>query len=112
MTKEEIKSWIDRWSKLKPSPKRDMVIKIWSKLLQNKQPMKQLTAMQLMLRYLEDKGLEKSGAYYKAKHLLEVEKEQIMKAVYDGYYQEGHYDVRGYYQETYGKKEEEEDNKE
>ncbi len=34
MTKEEIKKWIDKWSKLKPSPKRDMVIKIWSKLVQ------------------------------------------------------------------------------
>jgi hypothetical protein len=33
MTKKEIKFWIDRWLKLKPSPKRDMVIKIWSKLL-------------------------------------------------------------------------------
>ena len=31
MTKEEIKKWIDKWSKLKPSPKRDIVIKIWSK---------------------------------------------------------------------------------
>jgi hypothetical protein len=30
MTKEEIKKWIDRWSKLKPSPQRDMVIRIWS----------------------------------------------------------------------------------
>jgi hypothetical protein len=33
MSKEEIKEWIDRWSKLKPSPKRDMVIKIWLRLL-------------------------------------------------------------------------------
>lgn len=33
MDKAEIKIWIDRWSKLKPSPKRDMVIKIWSKSL-------------------------------------------------------------------------------
>jgi hypothetical protein len=33
MTKEEIKHWIDRWKKLKPSPQRDMVIKIWSKAL-------------------------------------------------------------------------------
>lgn len=31
MTKEEIKFWVDRWSKLKQSPQRDMVIKIWSK---------------------------------------------------------------------------------
>lgn len=33
MTKSEIKEWIDRWSKLSPSDSRDMVIKIWSKLL-------------------------------------------------------------------------------
>jgi hypothetical protein len=33
MSKEEIKKWINIWSKLKPSPKRDMVIKIWSRLL-------------------------------------------------------------------------------
>lgn len=35
MDKAEIKLWIDKWSKLKPSPKRDMVIKIWSGLLKN-----------------------------------------------------------------------------
>ena len=33
MKQEEIQMWIDRWSKLKPTPKRDMVIKIWSKCL-------------------------------------------------------------------------------
>jgi hypothetical protein len=32
MTKEEIKKWIARWSKLNLSPQRDMVIKIWSRL--------------------------------------------------------------------------------
>ena len=31
MKKEEVKHWIDRWSKLKPSPQRDMAIKIWSR---------------------------------------------------------------------------------
>ena len=39
------------------------------------------TAMQLMLWYLENEGLEESGAYYKAKMLLEKEKEQIIEAV-------------------------------
>jgi hypothetical protein len=38
------------------------------------------TAMQLMLWYLENEGLEESGAYYKAKMLLEKEKEQIIDA--------------------------------
>jgi hypothetical protein len=33
MKQEEIQMGIDRWSKLKPSPKRDMVINIWSKYL-------------------------------------------------------------------------------
>jgi hypothetical protein len=33
MSKEEIQHWIDRWSRLKPSPTRDEVIKIWSKNL-------------------------------------------------------------------------------
>ena len=37
MSKEEIQHWIDRWKTLKPSPKRDMVIKIWSRLLITKQ---------------------------------------------------------------------------
>lgn len=38
------------------------------------------TAMQLMVWYLENEGLEESGAYYKAKMLLEKEKEQIVDA--------------------------------
>ena len=42
------------------------------------------TAMQLMVWYLENEGLEESGAYYKAKMLLEKEKEQILKAYEDG----------------------------
>ena len=33
ISKDEIQMWIDRWSKLQPSPQRDMVIKIWSKSL-------------------------------------------------------------------------------
>lgn len=36
------------------------------------------TAMQLMLWYLENEGLEESGVYYKAKMLLEKEKEQMI----------------------------------
>jgi hypothetical protein len=32
MSKEEIQFWIDRWKSLKPSPKRDMVIKIWDSI--------------------------------------------------------------------------------
>ena len=33
MSKEEIKEWIDRWSRIEPSPQRDAIIKIWSRLL-------------------------------------------------------------------------------
>lgn len=33
MSKDEIKFWIEKWDKLKPSPQRDMVIKIWLKSL-------------------------------------------------------------------------------
>jgi len=43
------------------------------------------TAMQLMIWYLENEGLEESGAYYKAKMLLEKEKEQIIDAFEVGY---------------------------
>jgi hypothetical protein len=42
------------------------------------------TAMQLMLWYLENEGLEESGPHYKAIMLLEKEKEQIQKAFSDG----------------------------
>lgn len=37
MSQDEIKLWIDKWSKLKPSLKRDMVIKIWSNLITKQQ---------------------------------------------------------------------------
>ena len=33
MSKEEIKEWIDRWLRIEPSPQRDVIIKIWSRLL-------------------------------------------------------------------------------
>jgi len=36
MKQEEIQIWIDKWSKLKPTPQRNMVIKIWSRLIKNK----------------------------------------------------------------------------
>jgi len=43
------------------------------------------TAMQLMIWYLENEGLEESGVYYKAKMLLEKEKQQIKNAYIIGY---------------------------
>ncbi len=33
MNKEEIKQWIDRWSKLKQTPRVKTVINIWKKLI-------------------------------------------------------------------------------
>ena len=67
------------------------------------------TAMQLMIWYLENEGLEESGAYYKAKMLLEKEKEDLMKAFSDG--QETpinhptlpHYSREEYYNDNYNK---------
>lgn len=39
----------------------------------------------------------------KAEELLQIEKEQINKAYFDGYYQENLYDARKYYDDTYNK---------
>jgi hypothetical protein len=36
LSKEEIEHWINRWKMLKQSPRRDMVIKIWSNSLKNR----------------------------------------------------------------------------
>lgn len=66
------------------------------------------TAMQLMIWYLKNEGLEESGAYYKAKMLIEKEKEDLMKAFSDG--QETpishptlpHYSRDEYYNDNYG----------
>ena len=33
LSKDEIKGWVDRWSRLQPTPRRDMVIKMWSRFL-------------------------------------------------------------------------------
>ena len=67
--------------------------------------MAQQTAMQLMLWYLKNEGLEQSGAYYKAKHLLELEKEQQFKFFIAGQLsmEEGGKDFEQYYKKTYGK---------
>ena len=60
------------------------------------------TAMQLMLWYLENEGLEESGAYYKAKMLLEKEKEQIIDAFIQGGEQWNSEDASvEYYNQTY-----------
>lgn len=43
-------------------------------------------------------GIDRNIHFNQAK---EMEKEQINKACYDGYYQEELYDIREYYNETY-----------
>lgn len=35
LSKQEIQHWIDRWKRLKPSPKRGAIIKIWSSFIKN-----------------------------------------------------------------------------
>ena len=58
--------------------------------------------MQLMIWYLENEGLEESGAYYKAKMLLEKEKEQIIDAFIQGGEQWNSEDASViYYNQTY-----------
>jgi hypothetical protein len=47
---------------------------------------------------LQNYGVNELGLFAKAK---EMEKQQINKACYDGYYQEELYDIREYYNETY-----------
>ena len=60
------------------------------------------TAMQLMIWYLENEGLEESGAYYKAKMLLDKEKEQIIDAFIQGGEQWNSEDASvEYYNQTY-----------
>jgi hypothetical protein len=54
-----------------------------------------------MLLNHPQKTLSFGEAIDKAVQLLEKEKEQINKAYYDGYYQEGLYDARKYYDDTY-----------
>jgi hypothetical protein len=63
--------------------------------------MKQQTAVEWLMISIP-RGLVAGfkDAFERAK---EIEREQINKAYYDGYYREEWYDVRNYYNETYGK---------
>lgn len=60
-----------------------------------------MTAMQLMLWYLKNEGLEESGAYYKAKMLLEKEKEQIIDFAYGCVQHISREDIEQYYNKLY-----------
>ena len=57
--------------------------------------------MQLMLWYLKNEGLEESGAYYKAKMLLEKEKEQIIDFAYGCVQHISREDIEQYYNKLY-----------
>jgi len=70
--------------------------------------MAQQTAVEWLIKlYLKSAGNLYGEDFEKA---LAMEKEQINKACYDGYYQEELYDVRNYYNETYGKDHEDTNN--
>jgi hypothetical protein len=66
---------------------------------------------QTAVEWLEDKLLSEPHSELDFKHnsecwdkAKEMEKQQINKACFDGYYQEGMYDVRNYYNETFNLK--------
>ena len=62
-------------------------------------------AQQTAVEWLEELYYKSAGNLYgdDFEKALAMEKEQINKACYDGYYQEELYDVRNYYDETYKK---------
>jgi len=64
--------------------------------------MKTQTAVEWLVEKLEESGIplmkDELEIIEQAK---EMEKSQINKACYDGYYQEELYDIREYYNETY-----------
>ena len=70
--------------------------------------MAQQTAVEWLIElYIKSAGNLYGDDFEQAKAM---EKEQINKACYDGYYQEELYDVRNYYNETYGKDHEDTNN--
>lgn len=62
-------------------------------------------AQQTTVEWLEELWYKSAGKLYREdfEKALAMEKEQINKACYDGYYQEEWYDVRNYYNDIYGK---------
>jgi len=70
--------------------------------------MAQQTAVEWLIElYIKSAGNLYGDDFEKA---LAMEKEQINKACYDGYYQEELYDVRNYYNEAYEKDHEDTNN--
>lgn len=65
---------------------------------------KQQTAVEWLFNWMSTNQYFIGNDLLKAlEEAKEMEKEQINRACYDGYYQEEWYDVRNYYNETYNK---------
>ena len=58
---------------------------------------KKQTAVEWLYELSKERELDK----FDLEQAKEMEKQQINKACYDGYYQEDLYDIREYYNETY-----------
>jgi hypothetical protein len=58
------------------------------------------TAVEWLVEQLMPKVLT-AEQYYHIEKAKEMEKEQLNDACYDGYYQEGMYDTRAYYDKKY-----------
>ena len=68
--------------------------------------MKKQTAVEWLKKILDgqkDKPFDYDEWCIAFDHAKEMEKEQINDACYDGYYQEGMYDTRAYYDNKYKK---------
>jgi len=59
--------------------------------------MSKQTAVEWLYELSKERELDK----FDLEQAKEMEKQQINKACYDGYYQEELYDIREYYNETY-----------
>ena len=59
--------------------------------------MSKQTAVEWLYKLSKERELDK----FDLEQAKEMEKQQINKACYDGYYQEELYDIREYYNETY-----------
>lgn len=68
---------------------------------------KKQTAIEFLIRELRIEDLAKSEQLSVVYNIIleakQMERDQINKAFYDGYYQESMYDARSYYDDTYSK---------
>jgi len=64
---------------------------------------KQTAVEWLMSRFEDGDMYNVEDAQFIKHQALKMERDQINKAFYDGYYQESMYDARSYYDDTYSK---------